>query len=139
MIQRNEEFVVIKTLFWFVLTYIKKFWMAGFIVFIYLSTTRNCHHIWVILVNTSIPQKKKIHFYYKMSKIILNLGSNKFKNNNNSTYQLSCLFNLLLISIVDTHEKDLSNVDSEIRHDKITYIFSKFIINIISLLNTCNV
>ena len=74
-----------------------------------------------------------------MSKIIVNLGSKKGKNNNNSTCQLSCLQNYLLMNIVDTPEKDLPNVDSEIRHEKITYIFSKFIMNISFLFNMCNI
>ena len=80
----------------------------------------------------------KTQSYDQMSKIIVNLGSNKFKNNDTSTCQLTRTQNLLLLSIVDTHEKDLSIVDKKIKHEKSTYIFSKARIGIIFLLNTCN-
>ena len=73
----------------------------------------------------------KTHSCDQTSKIIFNLCSKKCQKNDTSTCQLARLQNFLLISIVDTPEKDLSNVDSEIRHDKSAYIFSKFIINII--------
>ena len=53
----------------------------------------------------------KIHSYDQIRKSIVNLGSNKCENNNNSTFQISCLQNLLLMSIFDTPEKYLSNVD----------------------------
>ena len=53
----------------------------------------------------------KIHYYDQKCKIIVNLGSKKCENNNNSTCQLSRLQNSLLISISDTPENDLSNVD----------------------------
>ena len=46
-----------------------------------------------------------------MIKMIVNLGSNKCENDNKSTCQLSCIYNSLLMSIVDTPEKDLSNID----------------------------
>ena len=46
----------------------------------------------------------------------------KCENNNNSTCQLRCLHNILLMNIVNTPEKDLS--------EKSTYIFRKIIINI---------
>ena len=70
-----------------------------------------------------------------MSKTIVNLGSKKCKKNNNYALLLIRIQNLLLLSIVDNPEKYLSNVDSEIRHDKSTYIFSKVITNIILLFN----
>ena len=57
------------------------------------------------------------HFYYQMIKLIVNLGSKKCEKSNNFTFQLSRIQNLLLMSIVDAPEKDVSNVDSEIRHD----------------------
>ena len=39
--------------------------------------------------------------------MIANLGNKKCENNNNFTCQLNHIQNLLLISIVNTHEKDL--------------------------------
>ena len=53
----------------------------------------------------------KIHSYDQIRKSIVHLGINKCENNNNSTFQISCLQNLLLMSIFDTPEKYLSNVD----------------------------
>ena len=54
----------------------------------------------------------KIYSHDQMSKMIVNLGSKKCENNNNSTCRLGSLHNSLLISISDTPENDLSNVDS---------------------------
>ena len=48
-----------------------------------------------------------------MSKIIVSLGINKDKNNDNSYPQLTLLQNYLLMGIVDTPEKDLSNVEGK--------------------------
>ena len=48
-----------------------------------------------------------------MSRMIFNLGSKKFEHNNNSTCQLNHIQNSLLMSIVDTPEKYLTNVDSK--------------------------
>ena len=53
----------------------------------------------------------KIHSYDQMIKMIVNLGSKKLENNDTSTCQLTSLQSLLLMSIVDNPEKDLSNVD----------------------------
>ena len=53
----------------------------------------------------------KIHSYVQMRKMIVNLGSNKGKNNESSYCQLTHLHNSLLISIIDTSENYLSNVD----------------------------
>ena len=52
-----------------------------------------------------------IFSYDQMIKMIVNLGSKKCKNNNTFTCQLT------RIIIVETPEKDLSNVDSETRHE----------------------
>ena len=81
----------------------------------------------------------KIHSYDQMIKMIVNVVSRKGKNNNNHTFQVKLLHNLLLVSIFDTPEKRLLSVDSEIRHEKSTYIISKVTINIILFINTCNV
>ena len=55
----------------------------------------------------------------QMRKMIVNLVSNIFKNNNNSTCQLNHLQNLLLMIIVDTPEKDVSNVDRKLENIKV--------------------
>ena len=44
-------------------------------------------------------------------KMIFNLGSKKCENNDTSSCQLTSLHDFLLITIVDTSENDLSNVD----------------------------
>ena len=52
-----------------------------------------------------------IHSYYQMIKMTVNLGINKYKNNNTYNFQVTLLNNSLLISIFDTPENYLSNVD----------------------------
>ena len=52
-----------------------------------------------------------------MGEMIFNLGNKKCENNNNSTGHINRIQKSLLISIVDTPEKDVSNVDSKL--DKI--------------------
>ena len=52
-----------------------------------------------------------------MGKMIVTLSNNKCENNNNSTGNLNHIQNLLLMSIVDIPEKDVSNFDSKL--DKI--------------------
>ena len=48
-----------------------------------------------------------------MRKMIVNLGSNKVENKNNSSPQLTHPQNSLIMSIVDTPEKYLSNVEGK--------------------------
>ena len=54
-----------------------------------------------------------------MRKMIVNLGSNKYEDNNNSTCQLNHLQNLLLMSIVDTPEKDVLKFDRKLYKRKV--------------------
>ena len=56
---------------------------------------------------------KKNHSFDQTSEMIVNLGSKKSKNYNTSIFQLTRLYNFSLMSIVDTPEKDLSNVDQK--------------------------
>ena len=67
-------------------------------------------------INSSNHQ---IYSHDQMRKFIVNLGNRKFKNNNNSTCQLSRLHNSLFISILDTPEKYISNIDRKIDNIKI--------------------
>ena len=53
----------------------------------------------------------KMHSYDQTRKMIVNLGSNKFENNDTSSCQLNHLHNLLLISVYEIPENYLSNVD----------------------------
>ena len=48
-----------------------------------------------------------IYYNDQMNKIIDNLNSKKCKNNNKSTFHINHLQNSLLMSIVDTPEKDV--------------------------------
>ena len=57
---------------------------------------------------------QKIHSYNKIINMIVNLGSKKGKKNDNSSPQITCLYNSSLMSIVETLENNLSKVDSEI-------------------------
>ena len=77
----------------------------------------------------------KINSCGKTRRMVVNLGSKKCENNNNSTCQLSRLQNSLLISISDTPENDLSNVDSEMRHEKVR----TFLANSSSKLFSCSI
>ena len=61
-----------------------------------------------------------IHHYDQMIKIIVNLLSKKFKYKTNSTFQLNRLQKHLLMSIVDTPEKDVSKVDRKLDNRKIS-------------------
>ena len=45
--------------------------------------------------------------------MIINLGSKKGKNNDNSSCQITCLHNELFMIFVDTPENDLFNVDQK--------------------------
>ena len=49
----------------------------------------------------------KIHFHDQMGKMIVRLSNKKCKNNNKSTGNLIQIQKLLLMSIVDTPEKDV--------------------------------
>ena len=61
---------------------------------------------------------QKIHSYDQMVKMIVNLSNKIFKNNNNSTGHPNHIQKLLLMSIVDTPEKDVSNVDRKVYNIK---------------------
>ena len=54
-----------------------------------------------------------------MGKIIVILSNNNYKNNNNSTGHLNHTQKLLSMIIVDTPEKDVSNVDRKLDKRKI--------------------
>ena len=73
---------------------------------------RNYHHTCPRLVNISISQIN-IPSYDKIIRIIVNLGSKTVKNNDNSSLQHTHLNKSLLLRIIDTTEKYLSNVDSK--------------------------
>ena len=103
MIQRNKQFVFIKTLFWIFYERNKIVLNVRYHCYFLFSTNRNYYHI-----NSS---NKKFILMLKQEQIIVNLCSKKGKNNNNSTCQLRLIQNVLLTSIVDTPEKDLPNVD----------------------------
>ena len=112
--------------------------MAVISVIFFLNDNKLSSHMDQISEHINYSNEKN-HSYDQMRKIIVNLGSKKCENNNNSTCQLSCLQNFLLVNIVDTLEIFVLNVDHESDTRKKTYIFSKIIINIIFLFFTCNV
>ena len=55
------------------------------------------------------PSNQKNHSCDQMVKMIVNLSNKKLENNNNPTGYLNHIQKLLLLIIVDTSEKDLSN------------------------------
>ena len=82
--------------------------MSGNIFFVSQRQKKSSHMAQITEhINSS---KRKINSYDQMSKKIFNLGSKKYKNKNKFTCQLRRLHNSLLMSIVDTPEKDLSNI-----------------------------
>ena len=57
-----------------------------------------------------------------MRKMIVKLVSKKCEKINNSTYQQNHLQNSLLMSIIDTPENDVSNVDRKLDEKKYVHI-----------------
>ena len=70
-----------------------------------------------------------------MGKAIVNLSNKKCKNNNKSTGHLNQIHKSLLMSIVNTPEKYVSNICKKHIIEN-TYIIDKVIINIIFLFDT---
>ena len=109
--------------------------MSGIIVFLVLNDNKlssRMDHISEHINSLS----HKIHFYEKMSKIIVNLNNNKYKNNNNSTCKTNHLQNSLLMNIIDTTENDVSNVDRKLDKRKIRTSSIKLSSTLFFLLNT---
>ena len=86
--------------------------MAGIIVIVFLEESKSSSHKAHISEHNN-SSNLKIHSYDQMSKMIVNLGSNKYKSNNTPSCQLTCIQNSLLMIIVNTPEKDLSHVDGK--------------------------
>ena len=62
---------------------------------------------------------QKIHSYDQMGKMIVNLSNNKCENNNKYTGHLIQIQKSLLMSIFDTPEKDVLNVNRKADKEKI--------------------
>ena len=92
--------------------------MAGIIVIFVINDTKMSSHMDQISehINSS---NQKIHSYQQMGTMIFNLSNKKFKRNNNSTGHLNNIQKSLLMSIVDTPKKDVSNVDRKLYRRKI--------------------
>ena len=82
--------------------------------------------------NQNIPS------YDKMIRIIVNLGIRTVKNNDNSSLQHTHLNKSLLMSIIDTLENYLSNVDIKFDMRKVR-TSSINLLSIVFLFNKCNV
>ena len=61
----------------------------------------------------------KIYSYDQIGKMIVNLSNKKCRNSNNATGHINHIHKLLLKSIVNTPEKDVSNVDRKVDKRKI--------------------
>ena len=109
MIQQNEEYVVIKA-FYLLSNKSKSFeWQVPLLFFVINDTKQSSHMDQISEhINSS---NHKIHSYDQMGTMIVNLSNKKCKNNNKSTDHLNEIQKSLLMSIVDTPEKDVSNVD----------------------------
>ena len=84
-------------------------WWVSLLFFV-LNDNKLSSHMAQISEHTNSPIQKK-YSYDQMIKMIVNLGSKTGENNYNSSPQLTHLHNSILMSIIDTPEKDLSNVD----------------------------
>ena len=90
--------------------------MAGIIVIFFINDTKLSSHM--AQISEHINSLKK-HSYNNMGKMIFNLSNNKCENNKNSTGHINYIQISLLLSIVDTPEKDISNVDRKLDKRKI--------------------
>ena len=82
-------------------------------------TTGYYHHIWLRFSERIIYSNHEIRSYDQTRKNILSLGSKKGQNENNASCQLICLYNSLITSIVNSPEKDSSNVDGKFDMKKV--------------------
>ena len=85
--------------------------MEGIIVIFFIKDNKY-HLMWLRLVNNLITQINQIIPMIN-KKMVVNFSSNKGKNNDNSSNQINRLHNSLIISIVNTPEKYLSNFDGK--------------------------
>ena len=86
--------------------------MAGIVVIFFLNDRKLSSHL--AHINEHINSSNhNIHTYYQISNIIVNLCSKRGKNNNNSTCRLSSSQKLLIMSIFNTPEDYLPNVDQK--------------------------
>ena len=92
--------------------------MAGIILFFAISDTKLSSHMYNISEKINYSNQN-IHSHDWMGKMIVNLSDKKWENTNNSTGHINHIHKLLWISIVDTHEKDVSNVDRELDKRKV--------------------
>ena len=105
MIQQNKDFAIVIFLIDLLLNKSKSFgWQVSLLFFVLKEKKLSSHMAQISAhINSS---NQKIHSYDQTRKIIVNLSSKKYENNNNCTCQLSRLKNLLLMNIADTPEKD---------------------------------
>ena len=90
-------------------------WKASLLFFV-INDMKLLSHMYQISekINSS---NHKIHSYDNMGKMIVDLSNKKFKNSNISTGHINHIQKSLSMSIVDTPEKDVSNIDRKL--DKI--------------------
>ena len=111
MIHQNIDFIVITSLFWIYYQIIQRVFNDRY-KFFFPNKKKLSSHMDQISENINYSNNKN-NSHDRTRTIIFNLGSKKYENNNNSTYQISSLYNLLLMIIFDTPEKDLPNVDQK--------------------------
>ena len=81
------------------------------IIAIFFSNDRKLSSLLAQISEHNNSLNHKMHFFDKISKMIVNLGSRKCEYKNNSICQLNNIQNLLLMGTSDTPKKDASNVD----------------------------
>ena len=108
IIQQNEEYTAITGLLWIYYNKNKRGFNVRYHCYFLLSMTPNCHHIWLRSVNTLIPQITKFIPMIGWGKLLLISVVRGAKKNNSQA--ISIRFKNILMGIVDTAEKDVSNV-----------------------------
>ena len=86
--------------------------MTGIIVIFFINGKKLSSHM--AQISEKLTSQIKNPLPWSSEKNDFNLGSKKCKNNNNSTCQINHIQFFLLISIVDTLEKDVSNIDRKL-------------------------
>ena len=92
--------------------------MTGITVIFFLNDKKLSSHTAQIIEHINSSNQKN-HSHDKSIKMDVNLGSKKCENNDTSICQLTRRHNSLLVSIVNTTDKYLSNIDRKLDRKKV--------------------
>ena len=89
MIQKNEEYAVIKRLFWNYNEINQRFLNGRYHCYFLLEITQYCHNIWLKSVNILTPQITTFIPLTRWGEMIVNLSYKKCENGKNFTVHLN--------------------------------------------------